>query len=239
MTAALTFTSDEMMAVAASRLLRDGMVCFVGIGLPSEAANLAKRTNAPGLVLVYESGTIGAKPTRLPFSIGDGELAETAEAVVSVPEIFAYWLQAGRIDVGFLGAAQIDRHCNLNSTVIGSYEAPRVRLPGAGGAPEIATSAKEVFVMLRQSPRAFVSQLDFRTSAGGSVSAVVTDLGILEPRGHERQLTLVSVHPSVDVDRAREATGWELAVSDDLSVTPAPTEDELAALRALQAKGAS
>ena len=239
MTATLTFTSDEMMAVAASRLLRDGMVCFVGIGLPSEAANLAKRTNAPALVLVYESGTIGAKPTRLPLSIGDGDLADTADAVVSVPEIFAYWLQAGRIDVGFLGAAQIDRHGNLNSTVIGPYDAPQVRLPGAGGAPEIATSAKEVFVMLRQSPRTFVAELDFRTSAGGSVSAVVTDLGILEPRGQDRELTLTSVHPGVEVDRVREATGWELAVSDDLSVTPAPAEEELAALREFQAKGAS
>ena len=153
MSATVTFTSDEMMAVSAARLLRDGMVCFVGIGLPSQAANLARRTSAPGLVLVYESGTIGAKPTRLPLSIGDGELADTADAVVSVPEIFAYWLQAGRIDVGFLGAAQIDRHANLNSTVIGPYDSPTVRLPGAGGAPEIATSAKEVFVMLRQSLR--------------------------------------------------------------------------------------
>ena len=155
-----------MMAVSAARLLRDGMVCFVGIGLPSQAANLARRTSAPGLVLIYESGTIGAKPTRLPLSIGDGELADTADAVVSVPEIFAYWLQAGRIDVGFLGAAQIDRHANLNSTVIGPYDSPTVRLPGAGGAPEIATSAKEVFVMLRQSPRTFVSELDFRTTPG-------------------------------------------------------------------------
>lgn len=236
---AITFTSDEMMAVAAARLLRDGMVCFVGIGLPSQAANLARRTSAPGLVLVYESGTIGAKPTRLPLSIGDGELADTAAAVVSVPEIFAYWLQAGRIDVGFLGAAQIDRHANLNTTVIGPYDKPKVRLPGAGGAPEIATSAKEVFVMLRQSPRTFVSELDFRTTPGGSVSTVVTDLGILEPRAEERELTLTSVHPGVDVDQAREATGWDLRVADDLSVTPAPTEAELTALRALEAKGES
>lgn len=236
---AITFTSDEMMAVAAARLLRDGMVCFVGIGLPSQAANLARRTSAPGLVLVYESGTIGAKPTRLPLSIGDGELADTAAAVVSVPEIFAYWLQAGRIDVGFLGAAQIDRHANLNSTVIGPYDKPKVRLPGAGGAPEIATSAKEVFVMLRQSRRTFVSELDFRTTLGGSVSAVVTDLGILEPRGEERELTLTSVHQGVDVDQAREATGWDLRVADDLSVTPVPTEAELTALRGLEAKGES
>ena len=225
------------MAVAAARLLHDGMVCFVGIGLPSQAANLARQTSAPGLVLIYESGTIGAKPTQLPLSIGDGELADTANAVVSVPEIFAYWLQAGRIDVGFLGAAQIDRHANLNSTVIGSYDEPKVRLPGAGGAPEIATSAKEVFVMLRQSPRSFVSELDFRTSSGGAVSTVVTDLGVLQPRGEERELTLTSVHPGVDVDQAREATGWDLQVADDLSVTPAPTEAELAALRELEAKG--
>ena len=235
MSATLTFTADEMMAVSAARLLCDGMVCFVGIGLPSQAANLARRTSAPGLVLVYESGTIGAKPTRLPLSIGDGELADTADAVVSVPEIFAYWLQAGRIDVGFLGAAQIDRHANLNSTVIGPYDNPKVRLPGAGGAPEIATSAKEVFVMLRQSLRTFVSELDFRTSAGGSVSTVVTDLGILEPRGEGRELTLTSVHPGVDVDQAREATGWDLRVADELGVTPPPTEAELTALRALEA----
>lgn len=239
MTATLTFTSDEMMAVAAARLLRDGAVCFVGIGLPSQAANLARRTNAPGLVLVYESGTIGAKPTRLPLSIGDGELADTADAVVSVPEIFAYWLQAGRIDVGFLGAAQIDRHANLNSTVIGPYDRPTVRLPGAGGAPEIATSAREVLVMLRQSTRTFVSELDFRTTSGRSVSTVVTDLGVLEPSGPERELTLVSVHPGVDVERVRASTGWDLRVADDLAVTPEPTEDELSALRALGGEGKS
>lgn len=237
MSATVTFTSDEMMAVSAARLLRDGMVCFVGIGLPSQAANLARQTSAPGLVLIYESGTIGAKPTRLPLSIGDGELADTATAVVSVPEIFAYWLQAGRIDVGFLSAAQIDRHANLNSTVIGPYDSPKVRLPGAGGAPEIATSVKDVFVMLRQSRRAFVSELDFRTTSGGAVSTVVTDLGILEPCGEERELTLTSVHPGVDADQAREATGWDLRVADDLSVTAEPTEAELTALRALDARG--
>src|SRR5437764_252482 len=142
--------ADELMAVTAARRLRDGEVCFVGIGIPSRAANLARRTHAPRCVLVYESGTIGAKPEHLPLSIGDGELAETADAVVSVPEIFAYWLQPGRIDVGFLGAAQIDRHGNLNSTVIGEYEGPKVRLPGGGDAPEIETSCKDVFVMLNQ-----------------------------------------------------------------------------------------
>jgi glutaconate CoA-transferase subunit B len=233
----VAFTSDEMMAVAAARLLQNGTVCFVGIGLPSQAANLARQTSAPRLVLIYESGTIGAKPTRLPLSIGDGELADTADAVVSVPEIFAYWLQAGRVDIGFLGAAQIDRYANLNSTVIGSYDQPKVRLPGAGGAPEIATSAREVFVMLRQSPRTFVRELDFTTSRGGAVSTVVTDLGILEPRGEDRELTLTSVHPGVEVDDACRATGWELRVADDVGRTPPPTGDELEALRALEPRG--
>src|ERR671922_2878578 len=161
-------SADEMMTVAAARELRDGEVCFVGIGLPSTAANLARGMHAPEVVLIYESGTIGSKPTRLPLSIGDGDLAETADSVVSVPEIFNYWLQGGRIDVGFLGAAQIDRHGNLNSTVIGDYERPKVRLPGGGGAPEIATSCKHVFVMLKQSPRTFVERIHFRSSAPGS-----------------------------------------------------------------------
>jgi glutaconate CoA-transferase subunit B len=227
------YSSDEMMAVEASRRLTSKNVCFVGIGLPSLAANLARRTHAPGCVLVYESGTIGAKPTRLPLSIGDGELAETADSVVSVPEMFAYWLQSGRIDVGFLGAAQIDRHGNLNSTVIGRYDTPKVRLPGGGGAPEIATSVENVFVMLRQTPRAFVERLDFKTSRGDRVRVVVTDLGVLEPRNGE--LTLVRVHPGVTVDDARAATGWELAVAPDLDESAPPTGGELAALRALEA----
>ena len=227
-----TYTADEMMAVEAARRLHDGTVCFVGIGLPSLAANLARATHAPECVLIYESGTIGAKPAQLPLSIGDGELAETADAVVSVPEMFAYWLQGGRIDVGFLGAAQIDRHGNLNSTVIGDYDRPKVRLPGAGGAPEIATSVRDVFVMLRHSPRAFVEKLDFTTSVGDRVSVVVTDLGILEPRDGE--LTLTAIHPGASADEARAATGWELRVADDLGDTLPPTEAELAALRALQ-----
>jgi glutaconate CoA-transferase, subunit B len=222
---------SDSMVVEASRRLRDEDVCFVGIGLPSLAANLARATHAPNCVLIYESGAIGAKPTLPPLSIGDGELAETADAVVSVPEIFAYWLQGGRIDVGFLGAAQIDRHGNLNSTVIGDYEAPRVRLPGAGGAPEIARSAREVFVLMRQTPRTFVERLDFVTSVGGRVRLVVTDLGILEPRDGE--LTLVAVHPGADVEQARAATGWDLRVAGEPAVTEPPTEAELAALRRL------
>jgi len=231
----VSYTADEMMAVEAARRLGNDTVCFVGIGLPSLAANLARRTHAPGCVLVYESGTIGAKPTRLPLSIGDGELAETADAVVSVPEIFAYWLQSGRIGVGFLGAAQIDRYGNLNSTVIGDYATPKVRLPGGGGAPEIATSVRDVYVMLRQSSRAFVERIDFKTSSGERVRVVVTDLGILEPR--DGQLTLTRVHPGVSVSDAQAATGWPLAVADDLAVTEPPTAEELRALRSLETKG--
>jgi glutaconate CoA-transferase subunit B len=229
------WSADEMMAVEASRRLRDGTVCFVGIGLPSLAANLARRTHAPRCVLIYESGTIGAKPERLPLSIGDGELAETADAVVSVPEMFAYWLQGERIDVGFLSAAQIDRRGNLNSTVIGDYEAPKVRLPGGGGAPEIATSVRDVFVLLRQTPRAFVERLDFTTSVGERVRVVVTDLGILEPRDGE--LTLVATHPGVTPVEAQAATGWELRVAPDLATTAPPTDEELTVLRGLETKG--
>src|SRR5438132_2105214 len=161
-----TYTPDEMMTIAAARLIWPGCVCFVGIGVPSAAANLARLTHAPDMVLIYESGAIGTHPRVLPLSIGDGELAETADAVVPLPEIFSYWLQAGRIDVGFLGAAQIDRFGNLNTTVIGGYGKPKTRLPGAGGAPEIALHAKKIFVVLKQSPRSFVAKLDFCTSAG-------------------------------------------------------------------------
>jgi glutaconate CoA-transferase, subunit B len=239
--APVTYTADEMMAVAAARRLRKGTVCFVGIGLPSQAANLARATHAPDCVLIYESGTIGAKPTRLPLSIGDGELAETADAVVSVPEIFSYWLQGGRIDVGFLGAAQIDRHGNLNSTVIGDYARPKVRLPGAGGAPEIAAWCRETFVMLRQTPRAFVERLDFLTSTGqprgsggAGVTCVVTDLGVLEPDGETGELVLTELHPDVTVEDAREATAWELRVAPDLRDGGPPAAEELKALRALR-----
>ena len=245
----MSYSPDEMMAVAASRRLQEGMTCFVGIGLPSTAANLARRSHAPGCVLIYESGTIGAKPLHLPLSIGDGELAETADTVVSVPEIFSYWLQAGRIDVGFLGAAQIDRFGNLNSTVIGDYDAPKVRLPGAGGAPEIAASCRQTFVMLRQSPRTFVKELDFRTTVGfadgagsrnrlgfrgAGVTAVVTDLGVLEPDPETSELTMTVLHPGVNAEDARSETGWELKVADDLVVGEPPTADELEVLRSLK-----
>ena len=243
------YSPDEMMTVTAARQLSDGLVCFVGIGLPSEAANLARLTHAPNVVLIYESGTIGTRPDILPLSIGDGELAEKAELVVTVPEIFAYWLQAGRIDVGFLSAAQIDRYGNLNSTVVGGYEQPKVRLPGAGGAPEIATSAGEVIVMLRHSERAFVPSVDFVTSlgfgrggegrperAGRGPTTVITDLGVLRPDPSSHELTLVATHPGVEVDVVRARTGWELRVGADLAVTEPPTEEELRVLRDLKAR---
>jgi glutaconate CoA-transferase subunit B len=237
----LTYTADEMMAVAAAHRLRNGAVCFVGIGAPSRAANLARATHAPDCVLIYESGAIGAKPAHLPLSIGDGELAETADAVVSVPEIFSYWLQGGRIDVGFLGAAQIDAHGNLNSTVIGDYERPRVRLPGAGGAPEIAAWCRETFVMLRQTPRAFVERLDFLTtvgrprgSGGAGVTCVITDLGMLEPDPETGELVLTELHPGASVEQAREATGWDLRVAPEVRHGHPPGADELEALRALK-----
>ena len=234
----MTYTTDEMMIVQAARRVADGTVCFVGIGLPSIAVNLARHTHAPGAVLIYESGPIGSKPTVPPLSIGDGELAETADFTVSVPEMFAYWLQGGRIDVGFLGAAQIDRFGNLNSTVIGDYDHPTVRLPGAGGAPEIATNVRDVFVLLRQSPRAFVERLDFVSSVGTKVRVVVTDLGILEP-DESGELVLTHLHPGATAEQARDATGWVLRVAGDLRETEPPTEAELAALRALeQRKGA-
>ena len=225
------FTAAEMMAIAAARLLRNDDVCFVGIGAPSLACNLARLTHAPDITLIYESGTVGARPDVLPLSIGDPELCETARTTVSVPEMFAYWLQGNRIDVGFLGAAQIDRHGNLNSPVIGDYDHPKVRLPGGGGAPEIATGVRDVFVMLRQTPRAFVEQLDFTTSIGDRVRVVVTDLGILEPQGGE--LTLVAVHPGVDVDDVQASTGWDLRIAEDVRVTEPPSDAELAELRTL------
>ena len=228
----MTWTPDEMMTIAAARRLRDRDVCFVGIGLPSAACNLARLTHAPELVLIYESGTVGARPTVLPLSIGDGELAATARTVVPLPEIFTHYLQRGRVDVGFLGAAQIDRMGDLNSTVIGPYDAPKVRLPGSGGAPEIATHAREVLVIMKQSPRAFVKQLDFRTSAGRP-RAVITDLGVLEPDAETRELTLMAIFEGVTVEQARAACGWPLRVATRVENVAPPTKDELTVLRAL------
>jgi len=245
------YTTDEIMSVIAARHLRDGQVCFVGIGLPSEAANLARLSHAPSVILIYESGTIGTSPEVLPLSIGDGELADHADLVVSVPEIFSYWLQAGRVDVGFLSAAQIDRFANLNSTVIGDYHRPKVRLPGAGGAPEIASSAGEVIVMLRHTRRAFVEEVDFVTSVGFGVKGagreghtgsgpgvVITDLGILKPDPSTYELELVATHPGVSVDRVVEQTCWELRIAGSLETTEPPTPEELSILRDLKERTA-
>ena len=245
------FTPDEMMTVAAARLLWNGCVCFVGIGLPSAAANLARRTHAPDLVLIYESGTVGARPDVLPLSIGDGELAATATAVVPLPEVFAYWLQGGRVDVGFLGAAQVDRFGNLNSTVIGSYARPKTRLPGGGGAPEIATNARQVFVVMKQSPRAFVPQLDFCSSAGfltgcgsrarsGAPGAgpqmIITDIGILKPEPGSDELQFVARYEHTTAEQAVQATGWPLNVANRVEVVAPPDEHELRILRDLHAR---
>jgi glutaconate CoA-transferase subunit B len=245
------WTNDELMTVNAARALATARTCFVGIGLPSAAANLARRTVRPDLVLIYESGALGAKPTRLPLSIGDGELAETADAVVSVPEMFNYWLQAGRIDVGFLGAAQLDRYANINTTVIdrGSGRS-QGRLPGAGGAPEIAANCREVFMVLRHSTRGFVDRLDFVTSVGHGAgpgdrerlglrgrgpTAVITDLGILRPDPDTAELVLTELHPGVTVEQVSAATGWPLKTAGTIGTTAPPTAAELDALRALKA----
>ncbi len=250
--ASTDYSSEEMMTIAAARELHDHTVCFVGIGVPSAASNLARVTHAPSMTLVYEAGTIGSKPSTLPLSIGDGGLAETADVVVSVPEIFNYWLQPGRIDIGLLTGAQIDRFGNLNTTMVGgNYRKPVVRLPGAGGAPEIAASCKEIVIVMRQSPRVFVERLDFRTSVGfgsdrddrarlGMIGRgprrVVTDIGILAPDPVSVELTLVSLHPGQTVEGARAATGWQLRVSDRVARSEPPSVAELTALRELRAR---
>ncbi len=240
--------AGEIQTVVAARRLRAARSVFIGVGRPSTAAILARMVHNPELVLVYESGTIGAKPFRVPLSIGDGELAETADAIVSVPEMFNYWIGPGRIDVAFLGAAQVDRFCNLNSTVIGAYDSPSTRLPGAGGAPEIAASCREVVVVAPHSRRTLVERLDFVTTVGHGdgpgarerlgfrgqgPSAVITDLGVLEPDPQTLELTLTQLHPGATQDEARERTGWALAVASPLQSTEPPTDAELGALREL------
>ncbi len=249
--AAGSFTAAEMMTVVAARALKNEDVCFVGIGAPSAACNLARLTHAPGITLIYESGTIGAKPNVLPLSIGDGELCETALTTVSVPEMFRYWLQGGRITVGFLAGAQMDRFANLNTTVVGSYATPKVRLPGGGGAPEIAASCREIFITMPMSRRTFVAELPFITSLGhgtgpGSRAAlglttlgptrIMTDLCVLEPDPGSRELVVTSLHPGVTREAATAACGWPLRFSDPLAITVAPSAAELQVLRDLQAR---
>ncbi|WP_280563688.1 CoA-transferase subunit beta [Chromohalobacter sp. 48-RD10] len=245
------YTSSEMMTVTAAKALENGMTCFVGIGLPSEAANLARLIHAPDVVLIYESGTLQTKPDVLPLSIGDGELCETALTTVSVPEMFRYWLQGGKVDVGFLGTAQIDRYCNLNTTLIGDYKSPKVRLPGGGGAPEIATSAGEVFITLKHSKRTFVDEVDFVTTLGfgrdgkardgvpnigRGPTRVISDLCVMKPDPQTKELVVVSLHPGVTAEQVQEATGWEIRFAETLETTDAPSDKELNVLRELKAR---
>jgi glutaconate CoA-transferase subunit B len=245
------YSPDEMMIVTAARALADDDVCFVGIGAPSAACNLARLTHAPNITLIYESGTIATRPDVLPLSIGDGELAETALTTVSVPEMFRYWLQGGRISIGFLGAAQLDRYANINTTVVGDYAHPEVRLPGGGGAPEIAASCGRVFITMKHSRRGMVDRLDFTTSLGfgptgkerellGITTAgpvlVITDLCVMEPDPESHELGVTSIHPGTDVRDVREATGWDLRVAADVEGTEPPADGELEVLRDLYAR---
>lgn len=249
----MTYTSAEMMTIAAARALRDDDVCFVGIGAPSAACNLARLTRAPNLTLIYESGTIAPKPEVLPLSIGDPELCETALTTVSVPEMFQYWLQGGRISVGFLGGAEIDRFGNINSTVIGDYHHPKVRLPGAGGAPEIASACGQIFVIMRQSRRSFVEAVSFVTSFGhggggdarrqlglrtAGPTLIITDLCILRPHKETKELTVCSLHEGVTREHVASATGWPIRFADQVERTPPPDPGELTALRELYARTA-
>jgi glutaconate CoA-transferase subunit B len=242
-----------MMTIAAARALRNDDVCFVGIGMPSAAANLARLTHAPDIVLIYESGTLGTKPSVLPLSIGDGELCETALTTVSVPEMFRYWLQGGRITVGFLGGAQIDKFANLNTTVVGPYDKPKVRLPGGGGAPEIATACGEIFIIMAQGKRSFVDKLDFVTSlghgSGGDTRArlglktkgptrLMTDLCVFEPEPDSKEMIVTALHPGVTRAQVAEATGWPVRFAAQVAETPAPTAQELDVLRELHARTA-
>lgn len=243
------YTGNEIMTVVAARALSSEDVCFVGIGAPSAACNLARLTHAPDITLIYESGTIGTRPDVLPLSIGDGELCDTALTTVGVPEMFRYWLQGERITVGFLGGAQIDRFANLNTTVVGPYAKPKVRLPGGGGAPEIASQCQQIFITMAQSPRAFVDKLEFITSFGygeggdhrrrlgirtRGPTRIITDLAVLEPDEVTRELKVTTIHPGVTREQLTAATGWPLAFAAEVRETAAPTLEELTVLRDLQ-----
>ena len=249
----MSYTASEMMTVAAARALGNTDICFVGIGLPSAACNLARLTHAPRLTLIYESGTIETRPGVLPLSIGDGELCETALTTVSVPEMFQYWLQGGRITIGFLSGAQVDRFGNLNSTVIGDYESPKVRLPGSGGATEIATACRRIYIVMRHDPRAFVERLDFLTSLGHGPTGrerrelglgtegptlIVTDLCIMRPDAETKEFEVVSLHPRVTVEQVRAKTGWPVRFVETIEETPPPAAEELATLRDLNERTA-
>lgn len=247
------YTSSEIMTIAAARALKNEDVCFVGIGMPSAAANLARLTHAPDITLIYESGTIGTRPDVLPLSIGDGELCDTALTTVSVPEMFRYWLQGGRITVGFLGAAQLDKFGNINTTVIGDYDTPKVRLPGGGGAPEIATSCQQIYIIMKQGKKGFVDKLDFVTSLGHGTggddrsklgvttkgpSLIVSDLCIFHPDPVSKEFTVTSLHPGIAKEQVQDNTGWDVKFAAEVNETPGPTEQELETLRALNARTA-
>ena len=248
-----TYRRTEMMTIAAARALRNEDICFVGIGLPSAAANLARLTHAPGITLVYEAGPIATRPDVLPLSIGDGELCDTALTTVPVPEMFRYWLQGGRMTVGFLGGAQIDRFANLNTTVIGPYTKPRARLPGGGGAPEIGSACGEIFIIMGQSRRSFVAQLDFITSMGHGEGGdhrarlglatkgptrLVTDLCIFEPDPRTKEMSVTAIHPGITRAEIAESTGWPVRFAATVAETPPPTAHELEVLRDLHARTA-
>jgi glutaconate CoA-transferase, subunit B len=247
------FTPNEMMTIAAARAVGNDDVCFVGIGAPSAACNVARLTHAPDITLIYESGTIGTAPEVLPLSIGDGELCETALATVSVPEMFRYWLMGGRISIGFLGAAQLDKFGNINTTVIGDYARPKVRLPGGGGAPEIATSCGEIFITLKQATRSMVEKIDFVTSFGHGEGGdhrqrlgiktkgptlLITDLAVWRPDPETKEFTVVSLHPGATREQVQETCGWAVRFGDEVTETPPPTELEIETLRDLQARSA-
>jgi len=246
------FSPNEMMTISASRALTNDDVCFVGIGAPSAACNVARLTHAPDITLIYESGTLGTAPEVLPLSIGDGELCQTALTTVSVPEMFRYWLQGGRITVGFLGAAQLDKFGNINTTVIGDYSAPKVRLPGGGGAPEIATSCQQIFITMKQSTRGFVEQIDFFTSLGHGKGGndrqetygvttkgptmLITDLAIWHPDPQSKEFTVTSLHQGVTRQMVQDTCSWSVKFTSNVKQTPPPTELELTTLRDLHAR---
>src|SRR5215467_5392148 len=250
----MTYSVSEVMTIAAARALRNTDICFVGIGMPSAACNLARLTHAPDITLIYESGTIATKPDVLPLSIGDGELCDTALTTVLVPVMFRYWLQGGRCTVGFLGGAQVDRFANLNTTVVGPYEKPKTRLPGGGGAPEISSACREIFIIMRQAPRSFVARLDFVTSfghgEGGDHRARIgvttkgptklfTDLAVFEPDPESREMIVTSIHPGVKREQVAANAGWPVRFAAQVAETPAPTANELSVLRELHARTAS
>jgi glutaconate CoA-transferase subunit B len=239
------YSSSELLTINAAHLLRDGDVVFVGVGLPNLACNLARRTHAPNLVMIYEAGVIGAQPARLPLSIGDPTLVSGALAVCSMYDIFAFYLQRGNVDVGFLGGAQIDRYGNINATVIGEYQNPKVRLPGSGGSMEISAWANRCYILTPHQKRRFPEKVDFRTSAGflngkkereaaklrgNGPQAVVTDLGILEP-DENGELVLTALHPGATVEQAKAKTGWELKCATGIYTTEPPSQEELRILR--------